>query len=66
MSDELKPCPFCGKIPSLKKSNDKPPYVFVKFDHFCEHGKDAFHTHVETKWCKTYEEAAKLWNRRAE
>ena len=62
MSDELKHCPFCGKIPSMKKSNDKPPCI--KVDHFCEHGKGAFHTHVETKWCKTSDEAVTLWNGR--
>lgn len=64
MDTELKPCPFCGRKGTLRKSNDKPPYI--KVDHFCEHGKEPYHTHVYTKWCKTLEEAVDLWNRRAE
>lgn len=63
MKDELKPCPFCGGKGTLRKSNDNPPYI--KVDHFCEHGRDAYHTHIYTKWCKTPDEAVNLWNRRA-
>ena len=60
--NQLKPCPFCGAIPILKTSYDIPPYI--KVDHFCDHGKEAYHTHVETKWCETVYEVATLWNNR--
>jgi hypothetical protein len=63
MSDELKPCPFCGVIPSFSKSNDRPPYYRV--DHYCPHDtKYPFNMHVDTKWCRTEDKAMDLWNRR--
>ena len=63
MNDELKPCPFCGGKGTFRKSNDNPPCI--KVYHPC---KRDYHTPyqivIETKWCKTVEEAAELWNRR--
>lgn len=48
----------------LRKSNDNPP--FIKVYHPCKRDyHNPYQIVIETKWCKTIEEAVELWNRRA-
>lgn len=65
MSDDLKPCPFCGGEVAFNKSSNIPPSFRVF--HLCQ--RDYSNPHricIETKWCKTMSEAADIWNRRTE
>lgn len=59
--DELKPCPFCGReaIMSADKNKAGPRYYVRCDNHTCS--VIAF-----TLCMKTEEEAAKVWNRRAD
>lgn len=56
-------CPFCGKDPMIKLSNDDPSYY--KIYHACkkEEGQIA-NIIINTKWCKTMIEAINIWNER--
>ena len=61
MSNELKPCPFCGgtKI-SLYSEKDEELHGFL---HICE-GFDDYMVKVESRLFQTEEEAIDAWNRR--
>lgn len=51
MSEELKPCPFCGWGTIVDGGIIK---------HYCE----CYACHAKRKPCKTWEEAIEAWNRR--
>ena len=58
MSEELKPCPFCGGNPVLIQN--APGYYAVG----CL-GRDC-RMSLRTCYCYTVEEATKIWNKRVE
>lgn len=54
---DLKPCPFCGG--KVEISNDGKGLYRVGCDN-----ANCF-THVFTYWCRTQDDAAEVWNKRA-
>lgn len=51
MSDELKPCPWCGKVPILHRSYSK--YLLL-------HNCDVIKSNIG--WKKSKRELVELWN----
>lgn len=57
MTDELLPCPFCGREAVIMQHEKGEWYTYCADLNVCG---------TEGWWCKTREEAAGLWNRRAQ
>lgn len=57
-SKKLSPCPFCGKIPYIRKSNDIPPCFGI--DHHCEPWERRIT--IELRWKDTPKEVVESWN----
>lgn len=53
MSEELKPCPFCGGEVKTDRSSN-----IIGFQVYCAPCR------IQTAWERTMEEAARRWNRR--
>ena len=60
MSEELRPCPFCGSSNGLYVLQDEK---YGEWSVFCDMCKTSFHNENH---CDTREEAISAWNRRAE
>ena len=61
MTEKLKPCPFCGAIPDIKRlhlSNHKISFSIVCFNTNC-------FVKPMSEWFNTEEKAIEAWNRRA-
>lgn len=70
MADELKPCPFCGEeaqLYSMKQEKRKVNGVYYKVATIrCTGMCTAQVSQAGCSENKAYENAAKMWNRRAE
>lgn len=60
MSNELKPCPFCGGEAELRKWRR-----WLDFQKVMCINRDCIIYHADDKWYKTEAEAIEAWNRRA-
>lgn len=60
---ELKPCPFCGKYPSIIKTHCmNNGFCGYHIAHMCTHMLET----IRTSTYDSAEEAIKIWNVRAE
>lgn len=57
---QLLPCPFCGKQPEIKLSNDEPPSYGIH--HYCEPWDRSIV--VELKWKDKPRDVVESWNAR--
>ena len=67
MGDELKPCPFCGRMPILKSDNRYPrPECerITAYEVVCQNS-DCIIYYADKYYFRTPQEAATAWNRRA-
>jgi Lar family restriction alleviation protein len=60
-SEALKPCPFCGEVPSIARFQDIKDNYFYLIRHICGDGHT---TEAGTAVFKTEEEVVAAWNRR--
>lgn len=63
MSNDLKPCPFCGGNPVKKVQYGVVAARDVVAYH-CENRANKCPVNMRTRYCETEEEAAELWNTR--
>ena len=64
MSDELKPCPFCGSMATIHC--DIPRFHAYGYGVGCSNPNCAAYSGYGMMTCETKEEAIDAWNRRAE
>lgn len=68
MSEELKPCPFCGGEAELREYRrwlDFPKEMVDGYEVICVN-RDCIIYHADDVWFKTEAEAVEAWNTRAE
>lgn len=62
---ELKPCPWCGQIPEIREHN-----ISMKDPNFVLYSVECMNNHCAcmpgTNNCYKPEDAAEIWNRRAD
>ena len=65
MSDELKPCPWCGEIPDHYEGRPDPFHRYGSIWRIAHECNTEAGLRIETPYYKTKDEAADSWNRRA-
>ena len=63
---QLRPCPWCGKVPKMQRYSVGKTRE-LRYGVWCDNGNERQcpMLAIETMPCKTREEAAAAWNKRA-
>jgi Lar family restriction alleviation protein len=63
---ELKPCPFCGRVPSKVREYKVPSIRGVFYTVQCKAPKSKCGIKPTTSFCDSKEKAIEAWNRRVD
>lgn len=63
---ELKPCPFCGRVPSKVKKLEPPTFYKTHYYVGCKAPNSKCSLKPRTRLFDTEEQAIESWNRRAD